>query len=276
MAFFKNKSDASPDVASAEPAEPSPPLPRIAEVGWLLDTDEAKFLWGEPKRVRTFERNAEHAKAVNNCPAYLDYEARMFSVPCPIDLKLRIRRDAQGRVAMTNVDGEQSAVRNSHLSRLLVFAPPNEWRHPDRPILQIVTPYVFVADEPMWLTQLPPVQHFQTAPWPGLLIGGRFPTHIWPRTMMWAFEWWDMGRELVLKRGDPWFYVNFETSDPSRPIRLSEAELTPDLQEYRQGMSGVSNYVNQTYALFKTAQERRPARLFEPKRRGVQDAAPGE
>jgi hypothetical protein len=240
---------------------------RTAEVGWLLDSSEAQFLWGAPKRVRTFERNAEHAKAVNNCPAYLDYEAHMFEVPCPIDLRIRFQRDAQGRMALANPDGEQSGVRPSHMPKLLTMSPPNEWRHPERPIVQIVTPYVFVADEPVWMTQGPPVQHYSAAPWPGLLIGGRLPIHIWPRTMMWAFEWWDISRELVLKRGDPWFYVNFETNDPSRPVRLVEAELTPDLKEYRSGMSGVTNYVNRTYSLFKVAEERRPAKLLTPKAR---------
>ena len=250
--------------ASAEPAAPAR-QGRTAEVGWLLDSNEAQFLWGAPKRVRTFERNADHAKAVNNCPAYLDYEAHMFEVPCPVDLRVKFQRDAQGRMALVNPDGDRSGVRMSHMPKLLTMSPPNEWRHPDRPIVQIVTPYVFVADEPVWMTQGPPVQHYAADPWPGLLIGGRLPIHIWPRTMMWAFEWWDMSRELVLKRGEPWFYVNFETTDPSRPVRLVEAELTPELKEYRTGMSGVTNYVNRTYSLFKVAEERRPAKLLTPK-----------
>ncbi|MDO7843651.1 hypothetical protein [Sphingomonas immobilis] len=259
--------DPSTDLVTTDPAA----LPRIADVGWLLDSGEAQFLWDAPRRVRTFERNRDHAKAVNNCPAYLDYESRLFEVPCPIDLRLRIQKDAQGRVGIMNPDGDKSGVRMSHLNKLFVVSPPNEWRHPNRPIVQFVTPYVFVADEAVWVTQLPPVQHFNPAPWPGLLIGGRFPTHIWPRTMMWAFEWWDMGRELVLKRGEPWFYVNFEPAEPSRPVRLSEAELTPELAEYRKGMSGVTNYVNQTYALFRIAEERRPPRLFKPRQRGAVD-----
>ncbi len=65
--------------------------------------------------------------------------------------------------------------------------------------------------------------------------------------------------------------MSFETSDPSRPVRLVEAELTPELAEYRRGMSGVTNYVNRTYSLFRTAQERRPPRLFTPKPTGKKD-----
>ena len=62
-----------------------------------------------------------------------------------------------------------------------------------------------------------------------MLIGGRLPIHIWPRQMMWAFEWFEPSKPLTLRRGEPWFYVRFETFDPTRPVRLFEAEMTPEL-----------------------------------------------
>ena len=65
-----------------------------------------------------------------------------------------------------------------------------------------------------------------------------------------------------MKRGEPWFYVRFETFDPSRPVRLSEASMTPPLKEYMAGTSGVTNYVNRTFSLFKTARECRPKQLL--------------
>jgi hypothetical protein len=43
--------------------------------------------------------------------------------------------------------------------------------------------------------------------------------------------------------------------------------MTPELREYRVGMSGVTNYVNRTYSLFKVAEQRRPAKLLQPKKR---------
>ena len=108
---------------------------------------------------------------------------------------------------------------------------------------------------------------FRDPPMPGLVIGGRFPIHIWPRSLMWAFDWHDPTKDLVLKRGEPWFYLRFEANDPSRPVRLVEAEMTPELREYCQGLDGVTNYVNQSYQLFKTAEERRPTTLLKKKER---------
>lgn len=37
------------------------------------------------------------------------------------------------------------------------------------------------------------------------MISGRFPIHIWPRHLMWTFEWHDTSQDLVLTRGQPWF-----------------------------------------------------------------------
>jgi hypothetical protein len=99
-------------------------------------------------------------------------------------------------------------------------------------------------------------------PWPGLMIGGRFPIDVWPRHLMWAFEWHDLDRELVLTRGAPWFYAMFETADPSRHVRLVEAERTAELKAYMAGLKGVTNYVNRTFSLFATARARRPRKLL--------------
>jgi hypothetical protein len=85
--------------------------------------------------------------------------------------------------------------------------------------------------------------------------------------MMWAFEWYDTSRELSLRRGEPWFYVRFETHDPSRPVRLLEADNTPELKQYLAGLSTVTNYVNRTFSLFETAKARRPKTLLVPKKR---------
>ncbi len=117
------------------------------------------------------------------------------------------------------------------------------------------------------MTQMPPISHYNPTPWPGAMIGGRLPIHIWPRAMMWALEWFDTSKELVLRRGEPWFYVRFEAQDPTRPVRMVEAELTPQLREYMNGVGAVANYVNRTFSLFKTAQSRRPKTLLVRKKR---------
>lgn len=261
----------------AEPAWNRASEQRAVDVGWLLDTDKARFIWQEPRRIRRNDPAPTHAKSVNYCPSVLEHEARMFEVLCPIDVTLGFRRDEKGMPTLTNLDGDRSSIRNKHLNGMLTIVSEREWRHPERPVIQLMTPYIFVADEPVYMTQLPPITHYQKDPWPGTLVGGRLPIHIWPRQMMWAFEWHDTAKPIVLRRGDPWFNVRFETFDPSRPVRLFEAERTPALDDHIKGLTAVSNYVNRTYSLFKIAEERRPARLLERKRHASStDAVSGE
>jgi hypothetical protein len=244
------------------------PTQRAVEVGWLIEADKAGFIWDAPRRLTRTEPAPQHSKAVAYCPAVLDHEARLFEVPCPIDVNLGFRFDPEGRPAVVNLDGDQSAIRPSALNDMLAIVNRREWRHPERPILQLVTPYLFIADEPVYLSQLPPFASYSMHQWPGVLIGGRFPVHIWPRQMMWAIEWYDIKKPLQLRRGEPWFYVRFEATDPSRPIRLVEAEWTDEIREFQKGVNAVANYMNRTFSLFKIAEERRPKTLLKRKRRG--------
>jgi hypothetical protein len=238
------------------------------DVGWLLDADQAGFIWDDPKRMHSVVGGSEHVKSVSACPAVIDHNARNFVIPCPISVRLKLVINPEtGEAGCRNELGDQSSIRSNALGKMIKIVPAKEWRHPQRPILQFKTPYLFVADEPVYLNQMPPFEHYRPTGWPGLMISGRFPVHIWPRQLMWAFEWISLDQPLVLERGEPWFYARFETTDPSRQVRLIEAELTDALREHIRGMSAVTNYVSQTYSLFKVAVQRRPKRLLFPKRR---------
>ena len=238
---------------------------RSVEVGWLLNAEEGGFIWGEPTRLISDRPPPRHAKSASLCPAVIDHEARFFVVHCPINVKLRVKIIDTGEATLINTAGDKTEIRTKTLGKMVKIVAAKEWRYPDRPIIQIHTPYIFIADEPTFMSLLPPFNYFRTPSLPGRLISGRLPIHIWPRPMMWAFEWIDTTRELELERGEPWFYVHFETHHPARQVRLVEAELTPQLKEYMQGARAVTNYVNRTYSLFKIASQRRPQRLLSKK-----------
>jgi hypothetical protein len=130
-----------------------------------------------------------------------------------------------------------------------------------------VLPYVFIADEPVYMTQLGAFAHYRKEPLPGTIFGGRFPINLWPRPIMWAFEWHEPERDIVLKRGEPLFYVQFEATGPERPVQLVEVERTAELEKYVEAVGGAVNYVSQTFSLFKAAEALRPKVLVVPKKR---------
>ena len=240
---------------------------RVVDVGWLIVADKATFVYDGPRPAGRKQTLPDNVKAVGYCPAVVDHEARLFEVLCPFDLHLRVGSDKDGKPTLINVAGKKSTVARSALQSLVHLMAQDRWRDPKRPVVQINAPWRFIADEPVWMTQMPPFNHSREPAWPGLQIGGRFPIHLWPRAMMWAFEWWNPSLDLVLKRGEPWFYVRFEAQDPSRPVRMVEAEMTPELAEFCKGLDSITNYANQTFSLFSVAEQRRPKTLLKKKQR---------
>lgn len=238
-------------------------------VGWFLNERKAGVIYSAPERVRSVDLNKKHAKSASRCPAVINLESRYFVVRCPFDLNIGFTRDDKGKPALRNLSGEASSIRASKLGEKLHLTNEVEWRHPNVPTIQLSLPYVFVADEPVYANQVAPFMHYAKDPLPGTIFGGRYPINVWPRPLMWAFEWHDTTKPIKVNRGDPLFYVSFETLPQDRSVALVEAEVTPALTEYMEMISGAVNYVNQTFSLFEAAEERRPETLITPvKRRG--------
>jgi hypothetical protein len=247
-----------PDTTRSSPAES-----RAYTVGWLLNSDNASVIWDTPRPVR-IESQSSDPRSVGQCPSALDFDRRHYAVNCPIDVHLRLKLTSAG-MDITNLLADKSPIRAEALQRWIVFQPRHEWRDPQHPVLQMLTPFVFVSDDPVYVNQYPPILHYLGDRRPGIQISGRFPIDIWPRALMWAFEWHDTTKDLILKRGEPLFYVRFEGHDPAAPMRLIEAKKTPELESYMASITGVTEIVGQTYSLFKTARERRPATLLVAK-----------
>jgi hypothetical protein len=263
--MLKNLFSKGPQPSETEPtATPTePPESRAYTVGWLFNADNATVIWDSPKAVR-IESQSTDPRSVGQCPSVLDFDRRHYSVNCPIDVHLRLNLTAAS-MDITNVLADKSPIRSDALQRRVVFQPRHEWRHPQRPVLQMLTPYVCVSDDPVYINQYPPFLNYTGDTRPGIQIGGRFPIDIWPRALMWAFEWHDTTKDLILRRGEPLFYLRFEGPDPAAHVRLIEAKKTPELESYMASITGVTELVGQTYSLFKTARERRPAKLLFPK-----------
>jgi len=234
-------------------------------VGWIRDIEKGGVIYDAPERVASRAMNKTHAKSASRCPAVIQMESRYFVVKCPFDLAIGFVRDEKGKGALINRAGTSSSIRSNKLNEVLTLVSEAEWRYPDRPTIQLKLPYVFLSDEMVYVTQLSAFGHYRKDPLPGTIFGGRFPISVWPRPIMWAFEWHEPEKDIILRRGEPLFYVQFEGDSPDRPIQLVEAERTPELLGYLEHISGAVNYVNQTFGLFKAAEAARPEKLVKPK-----------
>ena len=198
--------------------------------------------------------------AVQSCPAVNQFESRYFEVTCPFDLRLRCEKNKDQYEIYSVPDGTR--LDEELIKQNLNLMPKNTWRDEERPVIQIECPYAFITDDDVFLTQLPPFLSFNSSYWPGTLISGRFNIKNWPRTLSWAFEWYDLSQDLILKRNKPWFYVFFESNSSQDVFKLVEAEYTDDLRKFKKSMHQTPRYVSNTFSLFNTAKERRPKKLL--------------
>lgn len=228
---------------------------RAESIHWGLMPSEASHIFFDP--VRRSERHSKPAsiKGVQACPAVQTSLSRSFMIRCPFDLRLRLV-ERPGGVPHVHMIEAQSSVNAAKISRMMSLMPQGEWRNNDFPVLQIATPYVFISESVAFVSQRYPSDAAGSG---GVwrLIEGRFPIHLWRRPLSWAIEWINKKDDLILRRGDPWFNVDFEISNPSHPILLNRKELTDDIKADIFASKDVSSYVHGTFSLFKTAHERR-------------------
>jgi len=244
---------------------PNDPKSGPVTVGWFHADDKASIVMYPPERVSFRDTNKSHAKSAARCPGVVNLESRYFLIRCPYDIHVAFERDAKGQAVLVNRAGARGGVRSNRLGKILHLVNESEWRYPDKPTVQLSLGYCFVAEEVCYITQLDSFAHYRADPLPGTIFGGRFPIHAWLRPLMWAFEWHDTSKELILKRGEPLCYCQFEVDSPDRSVQVVEVERTPEIERWMASMSGVAGLVNQTFSLFKAAEAARPKSLLKRK-----------
>lgn len=238
--------------------------PKNVEIGWFIDEPQAKFIFPEPTPLFRQRQKPLSNRAVQACPAINELERDYFTIRNPFDIRLRCVKDGEKYDLHVVEDGTR--IDFDLVSRFVFLMEPKLWRSPSVPVIQIKVPYFFLADEACYMTMLAPYMSKNFVDWPGLFIGGRLPISIWPRTLNWAFEWSNLDRDLKLRRGHDLCYLYFETQSLRSRASLHEIEYTNELAEYRRGIASVPKYMSNTFSLFETALERRPASLMKKKK----------
>lgn len=193
----------------------------------------ANFAWFDPEPAfKSIAHDRDPASAFLQCPAMQDYYRNTFLVRCPIDLTLRVEKDYYGKEFVTS-----DQVNYGLLEGLVVL---DRDRHPGKyPILQVSTAYALRVQESVVVEQLPPMMepewHINPTYSHMMLIPGMFDVSKWIRPFVFAVELTDISRPIVFKRGDPWFYIRFRTSEKVNLIK----DLVDD--ELINIMSGCSN-----------------------------------
>ena len=238
--------------------------PKALEVGWFIEESQGKFVFPKPESLFKSRNKPLSNRAVQSCPAINELERDYFVLKNPFDIRLRCNKTDNS--FDLHIVEYGTRIDDDLISRFVFLMEPKFWRTKSRPVIQIRVPYFFLSDSPCYMTMMAPYMSDNLMDWPGLFIGGRLPISIWPRILNFAFEWVDFEKDLILRRGNDLCYLYFETNSLRNRVKLTEIEYTPELKEYRNGISSTPKFMSNTFSLFETALERRPKKLIVRKK----------
>jgi len=231
------------------------------KIGWFHVNIEGTAAFPSPEKVHLSKDPSTTKRGFLSCPAVRASAAGYFAVKSPFSLHMRFRR-TKDVVSFIPVY-PFTTVNEAKLEAMFRLEPREIWRSIDIPLVQMPSPYCFVADEPIEIEQCPPI-FAETTSLNWRLISGKFDIYGWQRPLNWAFEWDSKCGDLMIKLGEPLYYVRFYDKSGSLIPNpdLLQISLTEELRTRLNASSGVTALQRGTAALIKKSAEERSKSLI--------------
>lgn len=210
------------------------------EVEWFYAYDEKysstiDMLGLEPIPALVFYGNNKNS-SVRRCPAHLDALKNTYVICSPIDYEIEINK-------------ENKWLNVKHPAKLpLNFVNPRFDEEGDSPYPMFSLSYgeiVFSApSRDVWVEQVDPYLEWERKN-KVRIIGGTFNIHRWARPIQASFEQKEKNITFSIKRGDPLFYVRFNTGNPNDIIVLKKvAPSAKAVTDYQRNVTVKNFYPN--------------------------------
>jgi hypothetical protein len=144
------------------------------------------------------------------CPAFHDFYKNCFLIKSPLDLKITIDKQNGPRYITCH---------NYNQQFYDTFIAPR-MENEDFPALSIMFPYLFFSNESLNIEQFHPFMHNSDLLNNVRVISGKFDISKWIRPIDYAFEIIDESKPIIIKRGDPLYYIRFSTEKNINFIRI--------------------------------------------------------
>ena len=219
----------------------------MSEICWGLLPVEASSIYLPPYSLLG-QINSKNKTGANICPAILKLLQNTFTINCPFDFHLRYTGSLKKPEIRPIIEG--CSILEEKLSNIISISPRNDWLNPNYPVFQITTPYIFFSSNECELVQRFPRLLIGKG-YPFRLIEGQFPIHSWRRPLSWAIEWVDVKKDIILKRGIPWFDLSFIGNKNKKTLNLKKQKLTKSLLDEIYANRDVTKYIRGTSKLME-------------------------
>jgi len=208
-------------------------------------------LFFEPEPVIEYLSTSRKGTEILKCPAFLDYYKNTYLIKAPMDLTFT--------AAKTHIECSNSYPQE-YLEKLLSnrYEPASLYS-----TISLTWYYMFYSDESVMLEVVPPVWHKNKFQNNINICGAAFNISKWYRPLDFAFEIIDDSQPIVIKRGDPLYYVRFSTTDK---VKLIKQETSEKVENLSRMCTGIKNYMpgnsmHKNYSLMQKIIDK-----FKPKR----------
>ena len=190
------------------------------------------------------------------CPSFIDYYKNCYLIRSPIDLKLTLTKNADNTI---NISNDQYPI---NVLSDMVYCRFNE--NKTFAMMTLNINYIFFSEESLLIEQLPPIMHSSELQNNIRIICGTYDIGKWFRAIEMAFEIEDESKIIDIKRGDPLYYVRFNTLDK---VVLVEKEYTEDIHHLKTMCISVKTFIKnntlkENYSLFAKTLKKYRSKIF--------------
>lgn len=240
------------------------PLDSVSRIGWCHTSPDSSVIFEPPSRFLPAKDTSRDGKSHFSCPAVRAISEGYFVIKSPFSLQLRFRKVGE-EIHVVPIFPFTS-LSERLLRDLLVLEPVDTWRSLRFPILQLPSPYLFLADTPMYIEQVHPFLS-ESSCFNWRLIPGKFDIYAWQRPLNWAVEWDIDGGDLVIRTGEPLYFVRFCREDNAvlKAPDLVHMKYTEDVAERVRMAAGVTGFRRGLNGVMKKAATTRGKPLVCPR-----------
>jgi hypothetical protein len=163
--------------------------------------------------------DAEYLK----CPSFQKYYSTTFLIRSPVDLELKIEKDAEGRKILTTKNFNQEFY-NDHIF-------PRMAQNKVFSMFSLEFSYVFYSKNSVILEMIPANMEKTSFIQNTNLIPGEFDISKWIRPVSPAFEIVDDSQILSISRGDPLYYIRFRTDKKVNLVRIEQDDTIEKVEK---------------------------------------------
>jgi hypothetical protein len=224
-------------------------------VGCCSTAFEAGAAFEFPSKFTPEKDSSKKGRGYLSCPSVRSYFENIFQVKSPFSLQLRLTKSSEGYSFQPVYPF--TTLSESKFLEFLIIEPVDSWRNSYIPAIQFPSPYVFFTDVPATIEQFTPtLANSSSMNW--RVIPGKFNIYDWQRPLNWAIEWDTRQGDLIIRTGEPLYFVKFtELSSNSNEVELVNEPLTEIIQERLRLSRGITGIRKSTLPLMKKTGETR-------------------